>query len=146
MLERAKQLGWQNIDVQWIRNADHGKAEKSFFRINQGGTRIDATEQRILLARESATALASRAILRGGTGHSYWKKFDAATQRKIEELGGEIHKLLFAPKLELPIRTLDLPMAGVGYGAHVLPFLFDFVNLVNKVQVADSSNKRIKED
>lgn len=145
VLERAQRLGWQNIDVQWIRNADHGKAEKSFFRINQGGTKIDATEQRILLARTSATALASRSILRGGTGHSYWAKFSADTQRQIEDLGGEIHRLLFEPALTLPIRTLDLPMAGHGYGSHVLPFVFDLVNITNKVQVSDSSNKKVKE-
>lgn len=74
---RAARLGWHNIPIQWIVNADHEKAEKAFFRINQGGTKIDATEQRILNARDSATALAARAILRGGTGHRYWKKFSA---------------------------------------------------------------------
>jgi hypothetical protein len=145
ILERAQRLGWQNIEVQWIRSADHHRAEKSFFRINQGGTKIDATEQRILLARTSATALASRAILRGGTGHNYWAKFDAEHQRQIEDLGGEIHRLLFNPSLVLPIRTLDLPMAGHGYGSHVLPFVFDLVNITNRVQVSDSSNKKVKE-
>jgi hypothetical protein len=145
VLERAQRLGWQNIDVQWIRSADHDRAEKSFFRINQGGTKIDATEQRILLARSSATALSSRAILRGGKGHNYWAKFDPDSQRQIEDLGGEIHRLLFDPGLEIPIRTLDLPVAGYGYGSHVLPFVFDLVNITNKVQVSDSSNKKVKE-
>lgn len=144
VLERAQRLGWQNIDVQWIRSADHDRAEKSFFRINQGGTKIDATEQRILLARSSATALASRSILRGGTGHNYWAKFGADVQRQIEDLGGEIHRLLFDPTLALPIRTLDLPMAGHGYGSNVLPFVFDLVNITNKVQVKDSSHKKVK--
>ena len=62
--ERAARIGWQDIPAQWIRNADHDKAEKSFFRINQGGTKIDATERRILNARRAATALSARAILR----------------------------------------------------------------------------------
>ncbi|TZG29638.1 DUF262 domain-containing protein [Sphingomonas montanisoli] len=146
VLERAQRFGWQNIEVQWIRGADHAKAEKSFFRINQGGTKIEPTEQRILLARTSATALASRAILRGGSGHNYWDKFSAATQRRIEELGREIFALMFNPNIEQPIRTLDLPMAGQGYGPHALPFVFDLVNIANKVQVADSSNKRVKEE
>lgn len=143
---RAARLGWHNIPVQWIVNADHEKAEKAFFRINQGGTKIDATEQRILNARDSATALAARAILRGGTGHRYWKKFSVEQHAKIEVLGKEIFQLLFEPTLQLPIKTLDVPMAGPGYGPHVLPFLFDLVNLTNKVAVADSSNKRIKGD
>ena len=146
VLERAQRIGWQNIEVQWIRSGDHDKAEKSFFRINQGGTRIDTTEQRILLARSSPTALASRAVLRGGSGHNYWSQFSPDAQRKIEDLGREIYQLMFMPLIELPIRSLDLPMAGQGYGPHVLPFVFDLVNIGNRVAVADSSNKRVKEE
>ena len=144
--ERAGRFGWQNIEVQWIRGADDEKAEKSFFRINQGGTKIDATEERILNARTSATALSSRAILRGGTGHSYWGKFSAENQREIEDLGSEIHRLMFSPTIELPLRTLEVPVAGHGYGPHALPFVFDLVNIANRVVVADSSNKKAKDE
>jgi hypothetical protein len=145
--ERAARIGWQEIPAQWIRNADHDKAEKSFFRINQGGTKIDPTEKRILNARRSATALATRAILRAGTGHNYWDKFGKDAQDKIEELGEEIYKLLFEPTLTLPVKTLDVPVAGQGYGPHVMPFLFDALNLINDVAVPDSSHKRLtKED
>ena len=141
--ERAARIGWQDIPAQWIRNADHDKAEKSFFRINQGGTKIDPTERRILNARRSPTALSARAILRAGTGHNYWNKFTEDTQKRIEELGGEVYQLLFEPPLHLPIRTLDVPIAGQGYGPHVLPFLFDLINVVNDVATPDSSLKRI---
>lgn len=144
--ERAARIGWQDIPAQWIRNADHDKAEKSFFRINQGGTKIDPTERRILNARRSATALSARAILRAGTGHNYWERFSRDTQARIEEFGREIYKLLFEPGLELPIKTLDLPVAGQGYGPHVLPFLFDLLNLINELTVPDSSNKRMNRD
>jgi hypothetical protein len=139
---RAARIPWWPIQVQWIQNADHDKAEKAFIRINQGGTKIDATEQRIINARRSATALATRAILRGGTGHDYWDKFDPDTQARIEGLGKEVFDLLFSPSLTLPIKTLDVPVAGQGYGPHVLPFVFDVVNLTNKVGIADSSRKR----
>lgn len=144
--ERAQRFGWQNIEVQWIRTGDAERAEKSFFRINQGGERINETEQRILKARGSASALASRAILRGGTGHNYWKSFDSGTQRRIEDIGHEIHDLMFKPPIELPVKTLDLPLAGQGYGPHVLPFAFDLVNVCNRVAVADSATKRAKDD
>ena len=144
--ERAARIGWQDIPAQWIRSSDHDKAEKSFFRINQGGTKIDPTERRILNARKSATALAARAILRAGTGHNYWEKFPEEIRTKIEELGREIYSLLFEPGLILPVKTLDLPLAGPGYGPHVLPFLFDLLNLVNDVSVPDSSNKRATKD
>lgn len=142
IVERAARIGWQDIPAQWIRNADHDKAEKAFFRINQGGTRIDPVEKRILSSRRSATALAARAILRGGTGHHYWKSFGADARSKIEELGKEIYSILFEPSLILPIKTLDLPVGGQGYGPRTLPFIFDLVNLVNRVQVKDSSHKR----
>lgn len=144
IVERAARIAWQEIPAQWIRNADHDKAEKAFFRINQGGTKIDTTERRILAARRSATAFAARAIIRGGTGHSYWKTFDDDVGKTIEDLGGDIHRLLFEPVIQLPVKTLDVPMAGHGYGPKVLPFVFDLVNLLNKVQVKDSSYKRLE--
>ncbi|PSJ59299.1 GmrSD restriction endonuclease domain-containing protein [Pseudaminobacter soli (ex Li et al. 2025)] len=146
VVERAARIGWQEIPAQWIRNADHDKAEKSFFRINQGGTKIDPVERRILSSRRSATALAARAILRGGTGHNYWQAFDAEIRAKIEDLSREIHNLLFEPNLNLPIKTLDLPVAGQGYGPKTLPFVFDLVNLVNRVQAKDSSHKNAVDD
>jgi hypothetical protein len=138
---RAKLIAWQEIQAQWIKNADARSAEDSFFRINQGGTTIDATESRILNARGTATALAARAILRGGTGNEYWRQFDEPARLQIEQLGGEVHKLLFAPDYDLPIKTLNLPLAGFGYGSTVLPFVFDLVNLANDVAVPDSSHK-----
>jgi hypothetical protein len=144
--QRAPRFGWQELAAQWIANADLDRAEKSFFRINQGGTKIDPTERRILNARRSATGLAARAILRAGTGHNYWDRFEPATQTKIEELGGQVYKLLFEPTLSLPIKTLDVPVADQGYGPQVLPFLFDLVNLVNDVPIPDSSHKRITRD
>jgi len=142
LAERARRIGWLEIPVQWIRNADHDKAEKSFFRINQGGTRIDPVESRILSSRRSALALASRAIVRGGTGHNYWEKFAKAAQDEIEGLGREIHSLLFKPRLALPIKTLDIPVAGAGYGPAVLPFVFDLVNLTNGSPAPEASSKK----
>ncbi len=139
--ERAARLGWQEIPAQWIRNADHDKAEKSFFRINQGGTEIDPIEARILKARKSAIALASRAILRAGSGHNYWEKFSPSVQEEIEALGKELYELLFVPPLSLPIRTLDIPIAGHGYGPHVLPFVFDLVHLSNDAPIVGKKNK-----
>ena len=143
---QATRIGWQNIPAQWIQTHDPQRAEKSFFRINQGGTKIDPTERRILVARQSATALAARAILRAGGGHSYWDKFSGSIQREIEQLGGAIYDLMFEPALSLPHKTLDVAVAGHGYGPHVLPLLFDLVNLVNDVNVPDSSNKRVTSD
>lgn len=140
--ERAARIGWQDIPAQWIRNADHDKAEKSFFRINQGGTKIDPTERKILNARKTAAAFSSRAVLRGGTGHGYWDKFEKPVQEKIEDLGREVYETLFRPDLELPIKTLDLPMGGQGYGPHVLPFVFDLISILNEPIATKSKTPR----
>lgn len=144
--ERAQRIGWQEIQAQWIRNADHKKAESSFFRINQGGTKIDAVEQRILKARGSANALAARAITRGGTGNRYWNAFTEERQTEISALGGDVHALLFAPNLQVPIKTLDVPLGGPGYGPKALPFVFDLVNVVNLAGAADARNRRVKNE
>lgn len=144
--ERAQRIGWQEIQAQWIRNADHDKAEKSFFRINQGGTKIDPVEQRILKARGSASALAARSIIRGGTGNKYWNKFDPDTQQRVSELGRDNFQLLFDPALTLPIKTLDVPLGGPGYGPKALPFVFDLVNVVNKAESSDANNRRSVKD
>lgn len=144
--ERAQRIGWQEVQAQWIRNADHDKAEKSFFRINQGGTKIDAVEQRILKARGSASALSARSVIRGGTGNKYWNKFEADVQQRIGELGRENFELLFEPPLAQPIKTLDVPLGGSGYGPKTLPFVFDLINVVNKAEAADASNRRVAKD
>ena len=80
------------------------------------------------------------------SGHNYWNHFDSGTQQRIEDIGREVHDLMFKPTMELPAKTLDLPVAGQGYGPHVLPFTFDLVNVCNRVGVADSSNKSVKDD
>ena len=144
ILRRAAALGFKGIDVQWIKNANVEQARSAFFRINQGGTEIDTTETRILRAKDSALAIASRAVSRGGTGHSYWKKFQEPERSQIEKLSAEIHRLLFLPALHVPIKTLDIPLAGFGYGASVLPFAFDLVSLANKLSVPDSTNRKRK--
>ena len=140
--ERAPRIGWQEIQAQWIRNADHEKAETSFFRINQGGTKIDKVEQQILRARNSAGALAARAILRGGTGNKYWNHFDPDTQIEISQLGAELQKLLFEPSFTAPIKTLDVPVGGAGYGPKSLPFVFDLINLINNSPAPATPTKR----
>lgn len=144
ILKRSAIIGWKGVDVQWIKNANVEQARSAFFRINQGGTEIDATERRILRAKDSALAISSRAISRGGTGHAYWKKFQEPERSEIEKLAADIHRLLFMPALHLPIKTLDVPLAGFGYGASVLPFSFDLVGLSNELSIPDSTNRRRK--
>jgi hypothetical protein len=130
--EQAARLTTLSVRVQWVKgNAD--KAEKSFFKINQAATPISPTEIRILEARKEPDAISSRAILRKGTGHKYWNEFGAENQKSIESLAATIYTTLFTPTYKLPIKTLDLPVAGKAYSSYALPMIFDFVNLVNGV-------------
>ena len=125
--EYARLLVTRPLQLQWIPGADPKKAEKSFFTINQAGAAIEPTELRILEVRTTPNALAARAIVRAGTGHKYWARFAKDKQESIESLAADIHKSLFMPPLETPIKTLDLPIAGKGYAS--LPLVFDMVNL-----------------
>jgi hypothetical protein len=131
--------------AQWVPAVDAKGAQNSFFKINQAPTPIDPTEKRILKARESAVAIATRAINRGGTGHKYWRGFAAPEVRaQIEELGKEIHRALYLPPLGgLPIKSSDVPVAGRGYSS--FPFIFDLVNLTGR-RVKDSTvTEEVKE-
>jgi len=40
---------------------------------------------------------------------------------------------LFSPKLETPVKTLDIPIGGKLYSAQTLPLILDFVNITNKL-------------
>jgi hypothetical protein len=130
--DRAKRLGSLAIQLQWVKG-DASKAEASFFKINQQAAPIDKTELRLLMARKNPNALAARAIVRSGTGHKYWSRFESAKKDEIERKAKEINDILFSPSLRIPIKTLDLPVAGRGYSSQTLPLVFEFVNQANGV-------------
>ena len=141
--ENTTGLPLKDIQVQWIKNASSDQAASAFFRINQGGTVIDPVETRILKAKRSALSIATRIITRGGTGHAYWSHFsDTASKEAAPRIGSELYKLLYAPTLQTPIKTTEVPLAGLGYGAPVLRFAFDLVALANKLPIPDSSKSR----
>ena len=75
--------------------------------------------------------MAARAIIRSGTGHKYWSKFSEEKQQEIEKIAREINDIFFIPPLKLPIKTLDLPVAGKLYSSQTLPLILNFINIVN---------------
>jgi len=142
MKERIGGLAANSFVAQWVPATDAIGAENSFFKINQSPTPVDPVEKRILKGRRSASAIATRAINRGGVGHKYWGHFSADTQAEIEKVGAEIHAALYLPPMGgMPIKSSDVPVGGRGYSS--LPFLFDLVNLVNTV---GSSKETAKDD
>ncbi|AKG21569.1 GmrSD restriction endonuclease domain-containing protein [Calothrix sp. 336/3] len=142
IVKYAKNLGALAIQLQWV-EGDARKAENSFFKINQQAAPIDKTELKLLESRKKPNSIAARAIIRSGKGHKYWSLFSNELQSEIQDLAAEINAILFAPKLQTPVKTLDLPVGGKLYGSQTLPLILDFVNIVNKL---DSNNKGITDD
>ena len=132
IIRRAKSLGALAIQLQWVSGSSL-KAESSFLKINQKASPIDPTELRILTSRKKPNALAARAIVRSGKGYKYWSEFSEENQIKIQTTATEVNDLLFNPKLNNPIKTLDLPIGGKAYSAQSLPLILDFINIVNSV-------------
>jgi hypothetical protein len=133
-LKRAKNLATIPVQLQWV-PGDAKQAEDSFFKINQKATPISEVELLMLKSRRKPNAIASRALIRAGVGHKYWSSFNENRQREIETVAREIYDILFVPALEVPIKTLDLPIAGRGYSADSVKLIFDFVNLANKINL-----------
>ena len=108
---KLRVLTSRGLQVQWV-EGDAGKAEASFFNINMKGTPLDRIEEQLLKNRKKPVPIAARAIIRAGRGHRYWSAFDDEKVEVIEEEALKLHKLLFNPEIEKPIRTLDLPLGG----------------------------------
>lgn len=130
MNARASRLGQRAIKVQWV-EGDSKKAEESFYRINLSATPIDDTELSMIRARHKPNALATRAIIRAGSGHKYWSGFETGVQESIEEIAEELFDLLCNPPYVAPIKTLDLPAAGSGYSPETVRLIYDFVNYLH---------------
>ncbi len=130
---RVGNLVTRTLDLQWVLgNAE--VAETSFFKINSQGTPLDAVEAMLLTNRRKAIAIASRSILRAGSGHKYWSKFSEDCQKQIETQAAEFHDLLFDPEADTPIKTLDLPLGGSVSPVEALALLVDFLSISSSPQ------------
>ncbi len=142
IVQYAKNLAALAIQLQWV-EGDASKAESSYFKINQQHAPIDKTELKLLESRRKPNSIAARAIIRKGKGHKYWSSFSDEIQIQIQEIAEEINRILFEPKLQTPIKTLDVPLAGKLYSNQTLSLVFDFVNIVNNI---DFNNKGVEDD
>ncbi|MBI5119480.1 MAG: DUF262 domain-containing protein [Rhodospirillales bacterium] len=140
--KRAGNLVTRALDLQWVQgNSD--VAEKSFFKINSQGTPLNDIEEMLLVNRKKAIAIASRAILRAGTGNKYWARFPDASQKQIEAAAEEFHNILFDPEADSPIKTLDLPLGGPVSPHNALSLLIDFLEICASTQ---SKTREIEAD
>ncbi|MDO6819457.1 DUF262 domain-containing protein [Zobellia sp. 1_MG-2023] len=142
IVSNSKNLGALAIQLQWV-EGDATKAENSFFKINQQAAPIDKTELTLLKTRRFPNSIAARAIIRSGKGHKYWSKFTLDIQKEIQEYAEKINDVLFNPKLDTPIKTLDIPIGGKLYAAATLPLILDFVNIANDINTKSNLNEDI---
>lgn len=127
-LVKARNLATIALPIQWI-DGDVETAEKSFFNINQQAAPIDPTEMKLLQKRKHANCIASRSIIKAGKGHKYWHKFSPDIQKEIEGLAKSVHKLLFEPAIQRPIKTLDIPLCDRSTNA--LTLIVDSIASIN---------------
>ena len=140
IIRYAKNLGALAIQLQWV-EGDARKAESSFFKINQQAAPIDKTELKLLESRKKPSSIAARAIIRSGKGHKYWSSFPKPIQLEVQNLATEINEILFNPKLQTPIKTLDIPVGGKVYSSQALPLVLDFINIVCDAKSNDKDDE-----
>lgn len=128
-LLRARNMASFALTLQWV-EGDAEAAERSFFKINQSAARIDETELALIRSRRKPNAIATRALIRAGTGHKYWSSFPTEIKVQIEALAKRVYDNLFLPLLEYPIKTLELPAADRGYTAGSVAMIFDLINFL----------------
>ncbi|WP_157968815.1 MULTISPECIES: DUF262 domain-containing protein [unclassified Sphingomonas] len=120
----------RGIQVQWI-YGDADKAESSFFKINTQGSIHDPVEERILRNRRKAPAVAARSVVRAATGHQYWSKYSPEVQKTIETKSASIHRSLFSPEINTPIKSIDLPVGGAASVTDALDLLISLSEIVD---------------
>jgi len=128
VVKRAKVLFTRALALQWVQGSPL-VAESSFFKINSQGTPLDETETSLIVNRRKPIAISARAILRAGSGHKYWSSFSESTGQEIVELAQELHKLLFEPEAELPLKTLEIPLGGSISPVDALSLLIEFLTI-----------------
>lgn len=130
IVKKARVLSSAAIQLQWV-EGDVSSAEKSFYNINQQGAVINPTELSLIKSRKNPSCIAARAIMRMGLGHKYWSDFSDEKQLEIEQISRELYELMFLPKLQTPIKTLDIPMCGK-HNNSSLPIIYEFVKICNE--------------
>ena len=145
VVARADNARVRVIDLQWV-EGDAAKAESSFFNINKQGTALDKIEERLLHLRRTPIAIATRSIVRAGSGHKYWSQFSEAKQASIEKLSKDTHSLLFSPELKFPIKTLNLPHGGKSSPISAYNILMDMVAYTVNGTIKEDKKKALYQD
>jgi hypothetical protein len=128
---RAYAIASSQLQLQKV-EGDAKIAEDSFFKINGNPAVIDPTELDIIKARRKPNAIATRALMRAGTGHKYWGGFSGRAN-EIEDLAKAVYDMIFGQIVEIGSQSPDVPRAGQPYSAEAFKMMLDMVNVFNNV-------------
>lgn len=106
-------------------------AEKSYKRIDSTAVEISPQELFLIDSRNYPAGIATRALLRAGTGYEYWSRFAEPTRSDIKNTAALIYDQLIKPITEYPLVALDLPTPKRGYGANSLSTILDLVTVLH---------------
>ena len=104
-LRRGRNMGAFTIDLQWV-DGDAQTAESSFFKINQSASRIAETELALIKARRKPNAIATRALIRAGTGHKYWSSIRSGREGRDREGVQDGLRQSVPPRARIPHQDL----------------------------------------
>jgi hypothetical protein len=128
ILKRALRFASLTLTLQWVKG-DAAKAEGSFARINQRAAIITPEELSLIKTRKQPSTIAARAIIRRGTGYEYWSDFKDPQKRQVVEVATDVHRLLFEPTIQYPLKTQELPVGGPVHAATALGMVYSLVSL-----------------
>lgn len=134
-LRRARAMAIRQAPVQIV-DGDALVAERSFFKINCTPVLIDDTELDIIRARNKPNAIATRAMIRAGTGHKYWRNFSDGNRDEIEKQAGIAYNLVFGQIVDMGLQSVDVPRAGQPYSQDAFRMVLDMINIFNDVTPA----------
>ena len=117
------------LSIQAI-EGDAQAAERSYKRINSTAVAINRQELRLIDSRRYPVGIATRALMRAGTGYEYWSQFPEPTKSDISKTAALIYNELIAPIAEYPGVALDLPTKR-GIGPTSLATILDLVEILN---------------
>ncbi len=110
---------------------DPKKAEDSFFKINQQGTKLSNIESLILKNRHTPMGIGARSLMRAGTGNKYWSSFKSDIKQEIEDISSQLYQKIYSPELKPKIIDINLPVGGSAKKPDGLTLLWSFFELVN---------------
>lgn len=126
---KANGISTAGFDLQMI-GGDVKKAEESFFAINQQGVVLSPTEKALCKNRDKPSSIATRAIIKGGAGTQYWKKFEATNQSTIKEIAEQLNDMFFKPPYSAESQSTILHHPLGGTITNATPMIFDFMKII----------------